>query len=104
MSKLIYTMILTASVLGLIATDAQAGHRRCGCCGTSNYIPAPAAPVEAAPVEAAPAQAQAPRQGYRAMSYEPAPAPQFTAPMNRASRTGGQDLWRLQKTDPRKYR
>lgn len=99
MSKFIFTTTLAVLGLGLIATNAEAGGRRQ--CGVTYVAP----PVAAAPVQTAAAQPQAQVQGYRAMSYEP--ATQFVAPVYRGTRGGGgggQDNWKYQKTDPRKYR
>ncbi|QDU26652.1 hypothetical protein ETAA8_17330 [Anatilimnocola aggregata] len=99
MSKLIFTTTLAVLGLGLIATNVEARGR--GQCGVTYVAPA----VAAAPVQTAAAQPQAPVQGYRAMSYQP--APQYFAPVYQGTQGGGgggQDLWRYQKTDPRKYR
>lgn len=103
MSKLIFTTTLAVLGLGVLATNVEAGGRRQ--CGVTYVAP----PVAAAPVQAAdPAQTAkaptAPVQGYRAMSYQP--APQFVAPVYRGTANRGytQDKWQLQKTDPRKYR
>ena len=94
MSKLILTTTLAVLGLGVLATNVEArGRRQCGV----TYV---APPVAAAPVQTA----TAPTQGYRAMSYQP--APQFVAPVYRGTGNRGytQDKWRLQKTDPNKYR
>lgn len=104
MSKLILTTTTLAVLgLGVLATNVEAGGRRQ--CGVTYIAP----PVAAAPVQAAaPAQtAKAPTaqvQGYRAMSYQP--APQFVAPVYRGTGNRGytQEKWQLQKSDPRKYR
>lgn len=104
MSRLISITTVAILGLGMIASNVQAGHR-CGCCGT--YCVAPAAPTAttaAAPAEAVAAAPQPATQGYRSMSYQPAPQFVAPAPAFRGSRTGGQDKWMLQKTDPRKYR
>ena len=74
----------TLSFLGVLAVatvaiapfqTAEAGHRKCGCCGTAVY----AAPVAASPAAAAttpaPAVAQNQAQGYRSYSYQPGAAP-----------------------------
>lgn len=101
MTKLIFTTTLAVLGLGVLATNVEAGGRRQ--CGVTYVAP----PVAAAPIQVAPAQmAKTPAtqvQGYRAMSYQP--TPQF-APVYRGTGNHGytQDKWRLQKTDPNKYR
>jgi hypothetical protein len=103
MSKLIFITTLAVMGLGVLTTNVEAGGRRQ--CGVTYVAP----PVAAAPVQAsAPAHtATAPTaqvQGYRAMSYQP--ASEFVAPVYRGTANRGyiQDKWKLQKTDPRKYR
>ena len=97
MSKLIFAATLAVLGLGVIATNGEARGRRQR--GVTYVAPA----VAAAPVQAVAAQPQVQVQGYRSMSYQP--APQNFAPAYQGTRGGGggQDLWRLQKSDPRKY-
>jgi len=111
MYRLISIATMAILGLGLIASNAQAGHR---CRGGDTYYVAPAAATATTAAASAETVAAAPQpaaQGYRSMSYQPAPesiapAPESIAPAPafRGSRTGGQDKWMLQKTDPRKYR
>jgi hypothetical protein len=97
MKTLLFLGGFAAAVVAIVPVQtAEAGHRKCGCCGSATYVAPVAASPAAAATTPAPTVAQNQAQGYRSYSYQPgaAPAMNYRNNYNRSSnRRSNQPMW-----------